>query len=250
MDFVFSTSYDGFSPEFPNLLRHYLKTTGSNQVWTVTSTAQPAMVDLEGPWTEPSDGSGKWAASSGTGFIMQDFDPVPGDPRFGGGSVRREGALARLTDGFVDHPTPPTFLIVRFGTATGWRLGWLRVSTFKNMYAPWTPGMFGLPFLAADPKLLDMGVAPGTGSGALVVGGNSTRPRVGISLSRYVHPISKDPFLRVRLDPARSWESLEMAPRFDATVWTVVGTSMGEAFIPLRNLPAPEDTSPKFFRLR
>lgn len=251
-DFVLALRYWGFAPETPNQLHHLLKGSGSNQVWSVAASGRPATVDATGAWIPPIDGSQLWTQPPLEGFLLQDYLANGGDPRFGGGFIRRDGPLARNTEGWVDHPTPPTHLVVRFMTDTGWQLGWIRLMTFKYRGEPWWPGPFDTfpPIPPGTVRALDFGVAESTGTPTLVIGSNSTWPTSGLSLDRYVEPRDGTPYLRVRLSPARSWETLETAPSFDSTTWTEVGRQGAEAFIQLKRLDGPEDFSPRFFRLR
>lgn len=251
-DFVLSMNYSGFAPETPNKLRHLLKPSGSNQVWTVTASGQPATFDAPGEWSASNASEQQWAEAPASGFELQQYDSSGGDPRFGGGFIRRDGPLARSTPGFVDHPTPPCFVVVRFGTDAGWQLGWIQLMTFKHRNEPWSPMPFDRfpPIPPGEVRPLDMGTASTPTASTLTLGANSAWPTRALSIARVVDPGSDAPYLRLQLAPARAWEPLEMAPRIDATDWTRVPTQDGAGRVYLRNWDGSDDLSPKFFRLR
>ncbi len=249
-----STVSQGFSIEYPNLFEHLLKTRGTTEVWVDKGTGMPAVYPQPGAWTPESDGTREWRADP-AGYALQRYVLNGGDPRFGGGSVARNGTLGISQQPGSEVPPPEkVFLVVRYQTAAGLRLGWLHMPTFLPSWQPWSPGPFGSipPFGPVDLKPLDAGSEPQPGATLQTLGSASVWPKGGMKVERRVDPTSGSAFLEVRWPKVQGWEKLEMAPTFNATQWTPVGSlDLGMARINLDNGdPRTEDRSPKFFRLR
>lgn len=249
-DYMLSMPYQGFSPEFAASLQHLLKPAGTNEVWTVDFSGQPWVSTATTALTPGSLPLTSWQ-SRPAGFALQDVITNPGDPRFGGGFYKRVGGAALSTSEPDSVPTPNVYLAVRFATPGGPRLGWLLVTSFKRIdHEPWSAAFTNgkLPYPPADLRLLNMGFEPDPAAREIRFGENSTWPLGDVRLARVVS--DGIPFLQIQWPAVRGWETLETAPRFNATNWTVVSVSGNSVQVPLRSFNGAEDTSPRFFRFR
>ena len=106
-DFVLSMNYSGFAPETPNKLRHLLKPSGSNQVWTVTASGQPATFEAPGDWSASNASEQQWAEALPVGSSCSNTTQVAGIPA----SVEALSAVtarwpAALPDSWITQPLP------------------------------------------------------------------------------------------------------------------------------------------------
>jgi hypothetical protein len=142
-----------------------LVSVGTNSVWCYAGTASPMFYPKPGAvWSETNSPAGYWSAP-GIGFLLERF----GRRTFNqlSSNVFRYGALASdQVDGIAN-----TYMIVRFGTPSGWRLAWMDWPTFKP-FAAHESTLFPppVPFEPAWIDVRDIGVHPGPAPQHLTIG--------------------------------------------------------------------------------
>lgn len=159
-----SFSYGG-SEQFQ--LEWKLVPTRTNSIWNHTAYGSPFFYTERGyVWSETNSPAGNWS-SPGSVFILESLGQVlPG--RFDGPSVFRRGLLG----GYLAGQPPTCFMVVRFGTVSGWRLAWLELPRFESYELYYNPQEFSMPaqHQPAWIDFQDVGVHPGPAPAKMAVG--------------------------------------------------------------------------------
>ena len=141
--------------------------TRTNSIWNYTAYGSPFFYTERGyVWSETNSPAGNWSLP-GSVYILESLGQVlPG--KFDGPSVFRNGLLGTYWPG----QAPTCFMVVRFGTASGWRLAWLELPRFESYRLFYNPQEFSMPAQHQPVWIdfLDVGVNPGPAPARMAVG--------------------------------------------------------------------------------